>query len=984
MHTSRNNYFTSTLYSTPKAKLSIQERSTVCVPTVDREITKSSRLRIKLKALTQECIIRKLTYSLTVDLSIRYYQLITEIHTLLGREIKGIKFETVELFSDTGYPLAVSPYKYLQTISEWNLEQNAMLYVCPKNIPVTEISCKQQSENSYSIKVAIESTSIILSVMLCHTKLFCLELKEILALHLHLPTDVIELHILFVDTQIKEIPKDQFEVEMDSVFKEKLLISICISEHWKEDSYLGAFSTNLYKSCLSQNNATDWDCFNCLLLYLSKEQSGKKREDLLAILGLLRRISCSPPLVYAMYRLLTGRTLCMPHRVAINEGILTTLSFLMPDRDPCIHHFSALWMYLERNTQQKHSNTEVYETLYISKHTRDMPRDQETQRLLQAFPLSEDTIVTWSDCPSAHEPFVHSKLSERDFSTNLINQRFPLKHPIALYKQYLDSGIDYGLLRPISHKLSSHSVFLGSTKGRYGYFDFFDPHEGNSISYIPHDVITYYPLLIKNPLSYHKIIIILDISGDMKRWCREYTSQQHPNEPNKLNLISTSLDMAIWIIELLTDLLIQMGSTYLLGIILISNDHELTNGFCVLQTPTLEYVRILRVLREYVDTHPPLQGNFKKLPQGIVVNAFFHIFDNFVSDNKDLKLQVFLLTNHLSNEKFYGSWLENLPNKLTHCRVTLNALILSDYKSEAFSGLCRKSKGKYLDQRDILRQDFRFSREKLPSHYLLEYYSLFTDTLVPLELHVDCESYNTIHSTYKKKLVDSGITLDMVQGEKQRFTDLSVTKKIPNLIEILRQISSYSKSPNPYCKLFSIQDDVQHWLCIFQGPDNTPFQNSVLFLEIRFGIFYPQKPPEFRFLSSYFHPNIRTTGEVCHPILFEDYHPGVSLRQLMDSIYDLICSPVPSHAVRYKVMEIFSFHRERYDLLVNSFLVVYKFKRSFPDCIQKDSFRSKSTTPNLKLSHPVGYLCPLTKELFDQPVITPDGKHTSVTLSYSI
>ena len=206
------NSCTSTFYSAPKATDSIQAKRIVSIPTTDRETTKIRKLKIKLKALTQESIIRKLTYSLTVDLSIRYYQLITEIHTLLGAEIKGIKFESVELFSDTGYPLAVSPYKYLQTISEWNLEQNAMLYVYPKNIPVPTNETPP-NEHSYSIKVAIESTDIILSVMLCHVKLSCCELKTILSLQLHIPTDVIELHILFVDAQIKEIPKDHFEIE---------------------------------------------------------------------------------------------------------------------------------------------------------------------------------------------------------------------------------------------------------------------------------------------------------------------------------------------------------------------------------------------------------------------------------------------------------------------------------------------------------------------------------------------------------------------------------------------------------------------------------------------------------------------------------------------------------------------------------------------------------------------------------------------------
>ena len=240
--------------------------------------------------------------------------------------------------------------------------------------------------------------------------------------------------------------------------------------------------------------------------------------------------------------------------------------------------------------------------------------------------------------------------------------------------------------------------------------------------------------------------------------------------------------------------------------------------------------------------------------------------------------------------------------------------------------LSKSTKGKYLDQTCIARQVFGFSKERIPSHYLLEYLSLFEDNMDPLCLRDNFESYSRISSMFIKLLTDFDSLIERVQRDRDSCN-------IPNLIQIMRQIFNYSKGPNPYCKLFSIKDNIQHWICIIQGPDNTPYQNSVLFLEFRFGIYYPQKPPKFRFLSSYYHPNIRLTGEVCHPILFENYHPGVSLREMLDSIYEMICSPISSHAVRYKVMEIFSFHKDIYICLVELFLTIYEFKRSVSDCL---------------------------------------------------
>ena len=584
-------------------------------------------------------------------------------------------------------------------------------------------------------------------------------------------------------------------------------------------------------------------------------------------------------------------------------------------------------MYLEQNALQKHSISEVYETHYISKHTRERPRDSETKRLLQAFPPTEDTIITWSDCPSAHEPFSYKRLSETDLSQNLVNQRFSIKHPIELYKECLTSGIDYGLLSPPIPGLSSYSVFLGPSKGRYGYFEFYDPHEGKLISCNPHDIITSDPLQIEFPHNYSKLMIILDISRDMNFGCSEYIAERASNEPN---LLLTSLDMAFKIIELFIDNLIGIGSIYLLGIILISNDHhhhqKFMNGIYVLQPPTLEYIKTLKILREFVDKHPPLRNGFKRLPQGIIVIALLHLIDSLGSNTMGHKLQVYLLTNHMSDKKFYSSMINSVKQKLFHYKLILNTLILSENKSETLSVLSKSTYGQYLDQTCIARQGFGFSKERVPSHYLLEYFSLFEDNMDPLCLRDNFESYSRMTSKFIKLLSNSDSLIERVQRDRDSCN-------IPNLIQIMRQISNYSKSSNPYCKIFSVKDNIQHWICIIQGPDNTPYQNSVLFLEIRFGIYYPQKPPKFRFLSSYYHPNIRLTGEVCHPILFEDYHPGVSLRQMLDSIYEMICSPVSSHAVRYKVIEIFSFHKEMYRHLVESFLIVYEFKRSVLDCL---------------------------------------------------
>ena len=927
--------------------------------------TPTDTVKIRIKILTQEHIIRRSTITLTVDLSLLYYQLVAMIHNSLQRDVQGITFESVELYSATGYPLALFPYKYFEQLSKWNLEQNELLCVYPKKLDFVEMSSYTKCKDHFQLKVRIETTDITIILELDQAVIFCCDLKTLISIQLHLPTNIIILKLIHVDETLQNIPidpKDGLQLKVNEIVNEQILISVQIQDSFYiNDTYLEAFKTRMYTSCIPQS-ILDWDCFNCLLLYLSREQQTHK-EQLMCILGLIRRISYSPPLVFALHRLLNGYKLYLPHKVAINEGIITTLSFLISGTNPGIHNFAIFWTYLEKYALREYKDTEVYETQYISKHTRERPRDNEIKQLLQSFPTTEDIIVTWRNCPSAYEPFSHKELSDTEFLQIKTNERFPLKHPIELYEQFLNTGVSYGLVYPSTPGLGNYSVFLGRTKGRYGYFDYFYPNTGKYVPCNPYDIVTSQTLQIDSTLHYPKVIIILDISMDMNLGCYEYVAGRDCKEPN---LICTSLEMAMRIIELLVYSLIGMNTRYLLGIILISNSHaNFINGLHVLQPPTLEYIKLLNNLRKFIDDTPPKHQS-KRLPDGIIINALFFLMEGLTKNL--IPIQVILLTNHWSDKKFYGSKQGNFFARLSHYSIVVHTLVLSENRSNVLSELSNKSKGKYIDQVSVKLKDTSLSQKRIPSHYLLEYYSLIENTLNQLEILNNFDTYKRIHSHFRKKLITTEDTLTIAENNKKEFIQLFKSGTFPNIIHILRLVSNYSRTPNPYCKIYSILDNILDWMCILQGPDNSPYKDSLLFLEFHFGTEYPRRPPTFRFLSSHYHPNIRVTGEVCHPILIEDYHSDISLRQMLDSIYDMLCSPVFSHAVRYKVFEIFLFHKQVYSQLVESFGNISLFNKSLNDCLSDFCIENC-----LKSSHPEPFICPLTKELFDTPVMTRGG-----------
>ena len=157
------------------------------------------------------------------------------------------------------------------------------------------------------------------------------------------------LQLLRIEEQGWDTPLDNFTIERNDLMNENVQIKIIVMKYFDDGSYLGGFNTKLYTSVTENNeiNWDDWDRFNCCLICLSQEQLNQNIPNLRAKLSLIKKISCSPPLVNAMFRLLTGKRIYLPDRVAINEGVIVTLSLMTPSKKPGINSFSILWLYVE-------------------------------------------------------------------------------------------------------------------------------------------------------------------------------------------------------------------------------------------------------------------------------------------------------------------------------------------------------------------------------------------------------------------------------------------------------------------------------------------------------------------------------------------------------------------------------------------------------------------------------------------------------------
>lgn len=63
------------------------------------------------------------------------------------------------------------------------------------------------------------------------------------------------------------------------------------------------------------------------------------------------------------------------------------------------------------------------------------------------------------------------------------------------------------------------------------------------------------------------------------------------------------------------------------------------------------------------------------------------------------------------------------------------------------------------------------------------------------------------------------------------------------------------------------EDDILNWTAIILGPDGTEWEGGIFKLRMKFSDQYPNHPPEVKFTTKIFHPNVYTDGNICLDIL---------------------------------------------------------------------------------------------------------------------
>jgi ubiquitin-conjugating enzyme E2 D/E len=126
----------------------------------------------------------------------------------------------------------------------------------------------------------------------------------------------------------------------------------------------------------------------------------------------------------------------------------------------------------------------------------------------------------------------------------------------------------------------------------------------------------------------------------------------------------------------------------------------------------------------------------------------------------------------------------------------------------------------------------------------------------------------------------------------------------------------YAEPENP-------TQNMTHWIGWIDGPNDTPYAGGRFRFTIDFPSDFPFKPPEIRFITPVFHPNISAKGEICLDILHSQWSPALTIRGLLISLCSLLTDPNSEHGLNKDAIKLSKTNPKKYDEMAREWTSKY-------------------------------------------------------------
>lgn len=111
------------------------------------------------------------------------------------------------------------------------------------------------------------------------------------------------------------------------------------------------------------------------------------------------------------------------------------------------------------------------------------------------------------------------------------------------------------------------------------------------------------------------------------------------------------------------------------------------------------------------------------------------------------------------------------------------------------------------------------------------------------------------------------------------------------------------------------KNNLSNCITTIVGPENTPYENCILKLNIKIPNEYPFKYPILNFITKIYHLNIPTNGHVSYTLLptLSNWGPGVGLEKVINELINIIKNPNLHYIMRPELKLLYNNNTDLYN-----------------------------------------------------------------------